>query len=423
MSTTSSNPKHTRLARFRARLRAMFDRRRPADAPAPNSAPTPAPHPAPHHPPAAPPAPETRDHAGATPPHHPATAPTPPAAPAPLPHTVAPHEPAHPTDHPHRTHTAAPATDESAPTTAARTLEGTARSSDGATAPWLLLPPERAYRLYVPPRAADAGPMPLVMMIHGCRETADEFERGTRMNAIAAREGFAVLYPDQATFANIRRCWNWFEPNTAAGHGECAILLEMIARARDELDIDHQRICVAGMSSGGALAGLLAYHHPEVFAAAAVHSGLPPMMPASAAAAISAMEKGVKVDAEALADAYWNTHEVVPPALLVLHGDEDARVTERNATSLVRLWERLYESAPLARELDRETRDVPADEHARSYTRTDLLRDGRIVIRGVRIHGLAHAWSGGDAELPFNDARGPDASALIWRFFERQVRQ
>ena len=73
------------------------------------------------------------------------------------------------------------------------------------------------------------------------------------------------------------------------------------------------------------------------------------MMPPSAAAAISAMEKGVKVDAEALADAYWNTHGVLPPALLVLHGDEDARVTERNATSMVRLWERLYESAPLAR--------------------------------------------------------------------------
>ena len=302
-------------------------------------------------------------------------------------------------------------------------MQGTARSSDGATAPWLLLPPERAYRLYVPPRAADASAMPLVMMIHGCRETAEEFEQGTRMNAIAAREGFAVLYPDQATFANIRRCWNWFEPNTAAGHGECAILLEMINRARDELAVDVARVCVAGMSSGGALAGLLAYHHPEVFAAAAVHSGLPPMMPPSAAAAISAMEKGVKVDAEALADAYWNTHGVLPPALLVLHGDEDARVTERNATSMVRLWERLYESAPLARQLDRETRDVPADGNARAYTRTDLLSDGHIVIRGVRIHGLAHAWSGGDAELPFNDARGPDASAMIWRFFERQVRQ
>jgi len=62
-------------------------------------------------------------------------------------------------------------------------------------------------------------------------------------------------------------------------------------------------------------------------------------------------------------------------------------------------------------------------DRARADTRTNLLRDGRIVIRGVRIHGLAHAWSGGDAELPFNDARGPDASAMIWRFFERQVRQ
>ncbi|MFO1343080.1 MAG: PHB depolymerase family esterase [Burkholderiales bacterium] len=406
MSANSPAPKHTRLTRFRARLRAMFERRR-SPAPQQEASPPTADLPTAHA--------DAAQHQL----HHAAPAHPPHATPAHPPHAAPSAPPAH-RQHEHA-ETVTPAA--APPLVDARTVQGTARSSDGATAPWLLLPPERAYRLYVPPRAADASAMPLVMMIHGCRETAEEFEQGTRMNAIAAREGFAVLYPDQATFANIRRCWNWFEPNTAAGHGECAILLEMINRARDELAVDVARVCVAGMSSGGALAGLLAYHHPEVFAAAAVHSGLPPMMPPSAAAAISAMEKGVKVDAEALADAYWNTHGVLPPALLVLHGDEDARVTERNATSMVRLWERLYESAPLARQLDRETRDVPADGNARAYTRTDLLRDGRIVIRGVRIHGLAHAWSGGDAELPFNDARGPDASAMIWRFFERQVRQ
>ena len=116
-----------------------------------------------------------------------------------------------------------------------------------------------------------------------------------------------MLYPDQATFANIRRCWNWFEPNTAAGHGECAILLEMINRARDELAVDVARVCVAGMSSGGAVAGLLAYHHPEVFAAAAVRTRPAADDAAPAAAAISAMEEG-EGGCRRLADAYWNTH-------------------------------------------------------------------------------------------------------------------
>ena len=308
------------------------------------------------------------------------------------------------------------------PRTDPRIIEGSARSSVGATAPWLLLPPERAYRLYVPPHVADGEPLPLLVMIHGCRETADAFERGTRMNVIAGRGGFAVLYPDQATFANIRRCWNWFEPNTAAGNGECAIILEMIKAANDHVALDRARVYVAGMSSGGALAALLAYHHPDVFAAVAVHSGLPPMMPPSAAAAISAMENGVRIDPKALADSYWNTHEVTPPPLIILHGNADKTVTERNATGLMKLWEKLLESAPLATQLVREEREFDKSESARAYTQVDLQREGRIVVRSLRIHGLAHNWSGGDAALPFNDAKGPDASAAIWKFFERQRR-
>ena len=304
----------------------------------------------------------------------------------------------------------------------ARTFEGSARSSDGATSPWLLLPPERAYRLYVPPRLKDGETLPLVVMIHGCRESAEEFERGTRMNAIADRGGFAVLYPDQATFANIRRCWNFFEPNTAAGNGECAIILEMIKAANQHIPLDRARVYVAGMSSGGALAALLAYHHPDVFAAAAVHSGLPPMMPPSAAAAISAMEKGVRVDPEALADGYWNTHEVPPPPLIIVHGDADETVTERNATGLMSVWEKLLETAPQATLLAREEREFESTGSARAYAQIDLQREGRIVVRSLRVHGLAHAWSGGDAKLTFNDAKGPDASTAIWKFFERQRR-
>ena len=309
--------------------------------------------------------------------------------------------------------------------THAKTVEGSARSADGATSPWLLLPAERNYRLYVPPHVSQRNggdTLPLVVMIHGCRETAAEFERGTRMNAIADREGFAVLYPDQATFANIRRCWNWFEPNTAAGNGECAIILEMIREARKHTKLDRSRVYVAGMSSGGALAGLLAYHHPDMFAAVTVHSGLPPMMPPSAAAAISAMKKGVRIDSEMLADSYWNTHEVLPPPLIVLHGDKDETVTAKNATSMVKLWEKIYESAPQANALERVEAEVPTAENARSYSLIDQRREGQTVISGLRIHGLAHLWSGGDATLPFNDAKGPDASELIWKFFEAQQR-
>ena len=312
-----------------------------------------------------------------------------------------------------------------APRTDAKTIEGSARSVNGATSPWLLLPAERNYRMYVPAHISsrnDGDTLPLVVMIHGCRETAEAFEQGTRMNAIADREGFAVLYPHQATFANVRRCWNWFERNTAAGNGECAIILEMIGEARKHAHLDRTRVYVAGMSSGGAIAALLGYHHPDKFAGVAVHSGLPPMLPPSAVAAISAMKKGVRIDAELLAARYWKTHKVMPPPLIVLHGDKDETVIEKNATLMVRLWERLYESAPQAGPLFRVAVEIAAAENARAYSQIDQQRDGRTVVSGLRVHGLAHQWSGGDAALPFNDAKGPDASALIWKFFAGRQR-
>jgi poly(3-hydroxybutyrate) depolymerase len=97
-------------------------------------------------------------------------------------------------------------------------------------------------------------------------------------------------------------------------------------------------------------------------------------------------------------------------------------VTERNATGLMRVWEKLFESAPQAAQLAREEREFGATDAVRAYSQIDLQRDGRIVIRSLRVHGLAHDWSGGDPTLPFNDAKGPDASVAIWKFFERQRR-
>jgi poly(hydroxyalkanoate) depolymerase family esterase len=309
-------------------------------------------------------------------------------------------------------------------TAQALAVEGVAFAADGLVAPWLLLPPKREYKLYVPEHPKrDA--LPLVVMIHGCRQSADDFEQGTRMNDIADREGFAVLYPEQTSFANMRRCWNWFDTNTANGKGECAIVRAMIDIAFERTKCDATRIYVAGLSSGAALAGLLAFHYPEQFAAVAMHSGLPPLAAPTIASAVIAMKRGVRVDREALAQTYWQAHEVTPPPLIVLHGNEDTRVHERNGTAMVKTWETLFERAPDAHELARETKTTDADSEndARSFTQTDLLRDGRIVVRGLRIHGLAHAWSGGDAEYPFNDAKGPDASETIWKFFERQSRE
>jgi poly(hydroxyalkanoate) depolymerase family esterase len=300
-------------------------------------------------------------------------------------------------------------------------LEGRAYSAEGTVAPWLLLRPERSYRLYIPEHPKKDA-LPLVVMIHGCRQSVDDFEHGTRMNELADREGFAVLYPEQTSFANMRRCWNWFDTNTANGKGECAIIRAMIDIAFERTKCDASRVYVAGLSSGAALAGLLAFHYPEQFASVAMHSGLPPLAAPTIASAVIAMKRGVRVDRDALAQTYWANHVITPPPLIVLHGDEDTQVHERNGTALAKTWERLFETEPDANQLVRESTTVDADDVSRGYTQTDLEREGRVVVRSVRIHGLAHAWSGGDAEFPFNDAKDPNASEMIWKFFERQAR-
>jgi poly(hydroxyalkanoate) depolymerase family esterase len=325
----------------------------------------------------------------------------------------------------------APATEPTAPpidkpvkTAKARTVSGTAHSDAGATAPWLLLPADRTYRLRIPEHPKNGDGIPLVVMIHGCRQSSEEFEQGTRIDALADNEGFAVLYAEQSTFANFRRCWNWFEPNTAAGDGECAIIIEMIRMARRHVKIDVSRVYLVGMSSGAALAGLIAFYHPDLIAGVAMHSGLPPLSNPSAATAMLAMRNGARIDADALAESYWEVQTELPPPLLIVHGDADTRVHESNATTTLKLWQTLFERAPNGESstITREEKTIEASSESRGVSQIDLMRQGRIVTRSMRVHGLAHAWSGGDAALDFNDAKGPDATSQIWKFLERQVR-
>ena len=317
-------------------------------------------------------------------------------------------------------------TTEAAPgkTVRARTVSGTVHSETGATAPWLLLPADRTYRLRIPEHTKNGDGIPLVVMIHGCRQSSEEFEQGTRIDALADSAGFAVLYAEQSTFANFRRCWNWFEPNTAAGDGECAIVIEMIRMARRHVKIDTSRIFIVGMSSGAALAGLIAFYHPDLIAGVAMHSGLPPLSSPSAATAVLAMRNGARIDIEALTEGYWEVQTELPPPLMLIHGDADERVHAQNATAMLKLWEALLSNAPNgeAATITRDEKNFGATADTRGVTQTDLVRQGRIHARSMRVHGLGHAWSGGDDALEFNDAKGPDATTLIWKFLERQVR-
>ena len=287
----------------------------------------------------------------------------------------------------------------------------------------------RRYHLYVPPGLAlKAGEkLPLLVMLHGCGQTGRDLAASSRMNRLAARERFLVLYPEQERLANAHGCWNWFERRSGKAEAEAATLLAAIDLVARRQPIDLARVAVAGLSAGASMAGWMAALYPERFCAVAMHSGVALGSAESSSTALAAMqgrreahlpEPLVTAPSAGKAGSAVKTRSTLAapslPPLLVVHGDADGVVSLRNATAMAALWaDALGASAGPVRTLQRGQR------HATQVT--DFKTRGRTLVTLREIKGLAHAWSGGANGLPFSDPAGPDASALVWAFVARQL--
>jgi poly(hydroxyalkanoate) depolymerase family esterase len=297
-----------------------------------------------------------------------------------------------------------------------RWVEGSAFAFAGFIGIHPFIVPRRAYRLYVPRGYGRRPRAPLLVMLHGCRQTGAELAQGTRIAAWADQNRVLVLMPEQTDGANPYRCWNWFDTRTAAGRGEAAIVAKMIEKVRNRWRADPDRVTVAGMSAGAALAAVLGVRHPELVRAVATHSGIACGAALSAYTAISVMKRGPETDVAEVAKRARGTHDVRVP-LLAVQGAVDDVVAPRHAEALARQYLALNgvevpEGGTTALPppfID--TRDATRLPHV---TRTrEWHRDGAPVVRLVDVQSLGHAWSGGDASLPFNEPDAPDATALI----------
>lgn len=263
----------------------------------------------------------------------------------------------------------------------------------------------RPYKLYIP-STYQGRPAPLVVMLHGCTQSPDDFAAGTRMNELAEEHGCLVLYPGQTSGANNQRCWNWFNPaDQGRDRGEPAILAGMTRRVMQDHAVDPRRVYVAGLSAGGAEAAILAAAYPDLFAAACVHSGLACGAADSVQAAFAAMRNGAsppKPPAGAGRDG-----RAVP--LIVFHGDRDTTVNPRNADAVV------GQAAPPGLRTRVDTGAVPGG-HAWRRTLHEGS-DGRAVLEQWSVQGGGHAWFGGSPAGSYTDPRGPDASREMLRFF------
>lgn len=266
------------------------------------------------------------------------------------------------------------------------------------------------YKLYCPSGDPER-PRPLVVMLHGCTQSPDDFAAGTGMNALAETQSFLVAYPEQPASANATHCWNWFRPeDQRRDGGEPALIAGVVRDIIREHAVDPTRVYVAGLSAGGAEALIMGLEYPELFAAIGIHSGIPRGIATDLPSAIELMSGG---DPSAtLTPSRTTTPHARAPLIptIVFHGDRDTRVHPVNARRIVD-------------QVKGEARLRKHTNHGRSAWgigyRQIQYRDARgtPLIEHWILHGVGHAWSGGSPAGSYTEPRGPDASLEMLRFF------
>jgi len=260
----------------------------------------------------------------------------------------------------------------------------------------------RNYKLYIP-SSFHGQATPLLVMLHGCTQNPDDFAAGTQMNQLAEEMGWLVVYPEQTAQANHSKCWNWFNAiDQQRGQGEPSIIAGIARQIIDEYPVNERQVYVAGLSAGGAMAVIAGTLYPELFAAVGVHSGLPFASAQDLPSALSAMKRGVNNAAKA-----GNGSQPI----IVFHGDSDTTVNPRNGEQVIE--QRLHQHRGA-----RPSVQSGAVPNGHRYTQTTHTKpDGTPLGEHWVVHGAGHAWSGGSASGSYTDAKGPDASREMLRFF------
>lgn len=257
----------------------------------------------------------------------------------------------------------------------------------------------RPYKLFVPSGYRGA-PAPLIVMLHGCTQSAEDFAAGTRMNLAAEARTCLVAYPEQTSAANPQRCWNWFQAaDQQRGRGEPELVAGIARAVMREYAVDPARVFVAGLSAGGAAAAVLGAAYPDLFAAIGVHSGLACGAAHDLSSAFAAMQIG---------NGQRRPGAGVPA--IVFHGERDRTVHPANGDHAV-------EQAIAGRTVRERVRHGRAPG-GHGWVRTDYLdARGHTLAEHWLVQGGGHAWFGGSPDGSYTDPRGPDATAEMLRFF------
>jgi poly(hydroxyalkanoate) depolymerase family esterase len=277
----------------------------------------------------------------------------------------------------------------------ARFIEGTYGNAAGS----------RAYRLFIPSGYQEGQPIPLVVMLHGCTQSPDDFAAGTRMNLIAEEQTCFVVYPAQRSDANQAKCWNWFRTtDQQRDGGEPSLIAGITRQIMRDHSVDATRVYVGGLSAGAAAAAIMGATYSDLYAAIGVHSGLACGAAIDLPSAFAAMRQGGGFGDRVVPG------DGSPVPTIVFHGDRDTTVHPNNGDQILDQFVRT------TRTQTKVHRGQIPDGHA--YTRTvHTDATGRGVLEHWNIHGAGHAWSGGSPAGSYTDPRGPDATREMLRFF------
>lgn len=279
-----------------------------------------------------------------------------------------------------------------------------------------------SYWLYLPdrPAAAPGDSLPLIVMLHGCDQSATLFAQGTRMNQLAEAAGYAVLYPQQSVGTHPRRCWKWYDRATQQGGGDVPMIVGIVNKVMANYPIDRSRVYICGISAGAGMANIVALNHPELFAGLGLHSGPSFGAGHSTVGALAVMQHGAggRVDG-AIAEVLDKRPGFPPLPTILIQGEGDQVVRPINQIQLER-------QAMLVNQLPADSPEQvllkPGTKRGHSYQLRDVYRGRKVVLRIARIAELKHAWSGGDERVSFNSGHGPNASKMMLDFFARHRR-
>ena len=270
-----------------------------------------------------------------------------------------------------------------------------------------------AYRLYIPSNYDQAvkqgSRLSLVVMLHGCTQSSEDFAAGTRMNELAEQNNCLIVYPSQATAANQNRCWNWFNPtDQQQGQGEPAWLAALTESIIKDYQVDSSRVYIAGLSAGAAMAVIMAETYPELFAAVGVHSGLAYRSATDLPSALMAMNQGGAANMNGT-----GSSKFVP--MIVFHGDQDHTVNIRNGERIVEQAKQRLQAQNM--DLITQQHEQCSEQNCRSTQLEISDSKGVSQLEYWKIHGAGHSWAGGSSAGSYTDPKGPNASKEMLRFF------